>query len=288
MNAASSYYVIDRSRSRSALQSQRPARGAAAGGLRVNQWITPWIHSLHLEASDDLVIALHREGECNVRAMCADNCSDEQSIPGQLTSMPAGSDYAFRVEGAVRFETIHVPHDRILGVAKRHSLDSSIPDFRFAFRDAFVGGCIDAIQGEAAAPGPRSEEFIRSVTDSLLLHVLRNSVARTPFKPKSCASIDRSRALIESNLAECLSLEALAEEAGISRSHFARRFRAEMGVSPHRYQSQRRVEIAKRMLQETGMSLVDIAMELGFCSQSHFTQVFRASAGMTPRKFRGR
>jgi AraC family transcriptional regulator len=164
-------------------------------------------------------------------------------------------------------------------------LAETMPDLRFAFRDAFVGGCIDAVVGEARAPGPKSEDFIRFVTDSLVLHLLRSAAAPTA-KPQRSPAVERARALIDASLSDGLTLEELAMEAGLSRSHFARLFRAETGVSPHRYQSLQRVEKAKLLLRNTGMSLVDIAIELGFCSQSHFTQVFHAHAGMTPRQYR--
>lgn len=92
--------------------------------------------------------------------------------------------------------------------------------------------------------------------------------------------------MIDADLARGLTLEELADAVGISRSHFARLFRAEMGISPHRYQIYRRIEQAKRLLLDSSMELVDISMELGFCSQSHFTQVFNAHVGMPPRRFR--
>lgn len=269
------------------MHPERANKATALADLEVCAWKTPWIHGFELQPSDDLILAFHREGHCDVRALGETGPSEMHSAPGQMTLIPAGTESRFRVAGEVSFETIHIPGERIRGVAKRSSLLVTSPDFRFAFRDAFAGACIDAMLGEAAAAGPKSEEFIRSVTDSLVLHLLRSSSSLVPVAPpRPSAPVERTRALIESSLSEGLSLEELAEEAGVSRSHFARRFRAETGVSPHRYQSQQRIEKAKSLLRETRLSLVEIAMDLGFCSQSHFTQVFRALAGITPRKFR--
>jgi len=193
------------------------------------------------------------------------------------------------VAGAVGFETIHVPRERLFGVAKKHALSERVPTFRFAFMDAFVWACVEAVLGEARAPGAKSDEFIRSVTESMLLHILRTHAAPgTNPSQQASAPIDLARALISSSLASGLSLQEMAEQTGISRSHFARRFRAETGMSPHQYQIQQRIEKAKQMLRETPAPLVDIAMDMGFCSQSHFTQVFRSLAGLTPRQFRDR
>lgn len=267
---------------------ERENRANNVGDLAVCAWNTPWIQGFELPAHDDLVIAYHRQGLCDVRARRDDVWSDELSVPGQVTCIPPDRESIFRVAGEVSFETIHVPQDRVRAVARRHGLIDRVPDFRFAFRDAFVGACVDAIIGDASIPGPKSEEFIRSVTNSMLLHLLRFNAAGFSLAKiqKPSTTVERTQALIEACLSEGLSLEELAGKAGVSRSHFARRFRAETGISPHRYQSQQRIEKAKAMLRDTPMSLVDIAIDLGFCSQSHFTQVFRALAGTTPRKFR--
>lgn len=277
---------VDAFRTAIPVHPQRPNRSTALADLQVCAWKTPWIRGFELPANDDLILAFHRDGHCDVRALSDNGPSVEQSAPGKLTCMPPGRDYRVQVAGEVSFETVHIPNDRIRSVAKRNALVEAAPDFRFAFRDAFVGACIDAMLGEAQVRGPKSEEFIRSVTDSLVLHLLRLSAGSAHTTPRASAPVERTRALIESSLSAGLSLEELAEEAGVSRSHFARRFRAETGVSPHRYQSLQRVEKAKAMLRESRMNLVDIAIELGFCSQSHFTQVFRAHAGLTPRRFR--
>lgn len=279
--------AIDAFRSAIPVHPLRANESKALGDLAVCNWRTPWIQGFELPANDDLVIALHREGHCDVRSL-QDNCASEHlSVPGHITCMPPGRESRFQVAGEVSFETIHIPRERIRGVTKRNALSDSTPEFRFAFHDAFVGACVDAMLGESRIPGPKSDEFIRSVTDSLVLHLLRSGTSPAAgAAPKPSAPVERTRVLIESSLSEGLSLEELAEEAGVSRSHFARCFRAEIGISPHRYQSIKRVEKAKAMLRETRMNLVDIAIDLGFCSQSHFTQVFRAIAGMTPRRYR--
>lgn len=286
MSAHSNFRAVDAFKSAIPVHPQRANESTALGELAVCTWKTPWIRGFDLPANDDLIIALHREGSREVRAVRDELISDTHSVPGQITCIPPGRDHKFNVSGEVGFETIHIPNGRIRAVAKRNALGDVTPDFRFAFQDAFVGACVDAMLGEARVPGPKSEDFIRCVTDSLILHLVRSVGSAETLKPRTSEPVERTRVLIESSLAQGLSLEELAEEAGVSRSHFARRFRAEVGVSPHRYHSQQRVEKAKLMLRQTAMSLVDIAMDLGFCSQSHFTQVFRAHAGVTPRRFR--
>jgi AraC-like DNA-binding protein len=83
-----------------------------------------------------------------------------------------------------------------------------------------------------------------------------------------------------------LKLETLADECGISVSHFARSFRRSFGTSAHRYLILHRVEIAKALLSETNGSLVEIAAQAGFSDQSALTRTFANVVGATPAKWR--
>jgi AraC family transcriptional regulator len=68
--------------------------------------------------------------------------------------------------------------------------------------------------------------------------------------------------------------------------HFAAQFRAATGLRPHEYLLRRRIERAQEMLVGTSMSLVDVALSVGFQTQAHFTSVFKRYAGQPPRAWR--
>jgi AraC family transcriptional regulator len=91
---------------------------------------------------------------------------------------------------------------------------------------------------------------------------------------------------VEARLNEPVSLADVALSAGLTRMHFAAQFRAATGLRPHEYLLRRRIERAQDMLVGTGMSLVDVALSVGFQTQSHFTSVFKRYAGQPPRAWR--
>jgi transcriptional regulator GlxA family with amidase domain len=101
-------------------------------------------------------------------------------------------------------------------------------------------------------------------------------------------SLRRVREYIESHVAERISLPELAEIAGLCDSHFSRAFKQSVGVSPHRYIVQRRVERAVALIEQTDRTLGDIALDVGFFDQSHFTRLFAEVFGETPSSFRQR
>ena len=83
-----------------------------------------------------------------------------------------------------------------------------------------------------------------------------------------------------------ITLDGMAREAGLSRSHFARLFKATIGQSPMRFVAGYRVERAKRRLAEEGVALIDVAHACGFADHAHFSRVFKQVEGVTPKAYR--
>jgi AraC-like DNA-binding protein len=81
-----------------------------------------------------------------------------------------------------------------------------------------------------------------------------------------------------------ISVEDLTEIAQLSRFHLMRTFRRDVGLSPHAYLTQIRVEAAKKLLSE-GASIVNVASDIGFTDQSHFTRHFKRMTGVTPGQY---
>ena len=96
----------------------------------------------------------------------------------------------------------------------------------------------------------------------------------------------RVREHIDANVEQRISLEALAKLADLSVWHFARAFRQSVGVTPHNYLIQRRVERTLELLSGTELPLSEIALAAGFADQSHCARRFREHVGMSPREYR--
>ncbi len=99
--------------------------------------------------------------------------------------------------------------------------------------------------------------------------------------------LDRTTEYIEAHIAEPIRLGDLSAVAGLSRMHFAAQFREATGFTPHTYILLRRIELAKDLLRNRSLSIVDVALATGFSTQAHFSAVFRRFGGVTPRQWRG-
>jgi AraC family transcriptional regulator len=85
-----------------------------------------------------------------------------------------------------------------------------------------------------------------------------------------------------------LSLSEIARAVNLSPFHIARVFKQSLGVSPHQYLIQLRVNSARSLLAAGSgeRSLAEVASAVGFADQSHLTRHFKRIVGMTPRQFR--
>ena len=83
-----------------------------------------------------------------------------------------------------------------------------------------------------------------------------------------------------------ISIGALAEIVGLSTNYFSRRFKGSFGVAPREYVIRSRLERAKSLMQQTGASLCQIALDTGFCDQAHMSRLFHAVVGSPPNRWR--
>jgi AraC-like DNA-binding protein len=123
--------------------------------------------------------------------------------------------------------------------------------------------------------------------ESALVGALRLLWSRygTPVRPGASGvrggAAAAARDLIESRLAERVSLLELAEACEATPLGLLRAFQASFGMPPHRYQLQRRIQLARRGLRG-GTEPARLAAELGFADQSHFNRVFKSVVGVPP------
>jgi AraC family transcriptional regulator len=98
--------------------------------------------------------------------------------------------------------------------------------------------------------------------------------------------VDAARAALAARYTERLSLDEVAREVHVSPFHLAHRFRARTGIGLHGYRTHLRLREALRRIAEPGISLTELALDLGFASHSHFTDTFRRTFGRPPSAVR--
>jgi AraC family transcriptional regulator len=122
-------------------------------------------------------------------------------------------------------------------------------------------------------------------------HVMQRYGASRPSRaavPGGLAAWQRRRAteLLRENLDGSVRLADVARACELSVSHFARSFKASLGVSCHRWLTERRIEHARELLAVTDLALADVANQAGFADQAAFTRTFGRLVGSSPGRWR--
>lgn len=135
--------------------------------------------------------------------------------------------------------------------------------------------------------------YLESLSSILGIHLLRQYCKVIPkIRPAAVGlaphKLTTVLEYIQARLSQELSLDAMAAQIGVSRCHFATQFKQAMGLAPHQYVSQQRIEKAKRALRSPQRSIAEVALDCGFSNQSHLTKVFKKQTGTTPKAYRER
>jgi AraC-like DNA-binding protein len=167
-----------------------------------------------------------------------------------------------------------------------------LPFFRDLIVDApeVVSGLVRlhaTLSGRAGRSGPPPaasalEQDVRLVTlfADLVERYAGVRIAR-PRRPAHRA-VRRAQDYLHANCTANVSLAELARVSGLSRYHLTRLFTASVGVPPHAYQLQLRVDHAKRILLGGRRGASDAAHETGFFDLSHFSRHFKRHVGVSP------
>lgn len=164
-----------------------------------------------------------------------------------------------------------------------------IPHY-MAEQDILIQGIFSALRQELESGKIGGYLLIDSLKTALAIHLLRNYCTAKPRLSNYTDGLSKFKLqqiteYINEHLHEDIKLIKLSAIAQISPYHFLRLFKQSMGITPHQYILQRRIDKAKYLLQKSELSIADIAFRVGFCDQSHLTQYFKRIVGVTPRQF---
>ncbi|MBS1688600.1 MAG: helix-turn-helix domain-containing protein [Bacteroidetes bacterium] len=101
-------------------------------------------------------------------------------------------------------------------------------------------------------------------------------------------AIKQAQAYLENNLAERVNFATLAEQLGIGRRNFDRRFVKATTITPVLYQQQVRVEAAKKLFETSRRTVSEVMYEVGYNDMQAFREVFKKITGLSPLDYRNK
>jgi AraC-like DNA-binding protein len=208
---------------------------------------------------------------------------------GQLALIPPGEIHSCNPEEgrSWSYRMWYIAPERMHRLAEEISGAGSRPRFRSPIaQDGPVARHLlhfSSLLEDGSSDAGAREEALHSLLFSLLT---RLGECRPPAAIAGCPSaVNRAEEYLRANIGETVSLESLASLTGLSPWHFLRLFRAAKGLPPHAFQTQLRIDLARRLLSR-GEEIADVAYRLGFSDQCHFSRKFRQFTGATPGQYR--
>ena len=134
-----------------------------------------------------------------------------------------------------------------------------------------------------------SEFIIEGIIGRLIITLLREGKAAESSDIKlniQDEAINEILDYIDLHYAENPSIETLAALAGLSASHFMKRFRECTGAPYKTYLHCYKIRLAQSMLVNTKLSISQISEKLGFCNANYFCTIFKKISGNSPKEFR--
>lgn len=251
---------------------------------------------LRVPALANIVVMINLSALANVTARIKDQEFSRLLQQGESVIIPAGTPSVWQCTGRKAYEMLHIylRPELLRQAAADSNIDIARADVEpeFGINDPHIQHLGLSLLAELEGAGEAARAYVDLLATALAVHLLRRHSFDAPraqqlngCMPKH--KLRRALDYISDKLGEELKVAEIAEAVKVSEAHFTRLFRQAMGLAPHQYIMQRRIEMAKRLLVETEFPIARIALDSGFQSQSRFTTLFRQFTGTTPRAYRG-
>jgi AraC family transcriptional regulator len=261
-------------------------------GATTSVWRTGPLGEYEILPMREPMIALHTGGSARIQTRLGGSWT-EPLPPGQVFWIPADFQSVWRINGRLEFVAVHFGASALERIASATGIDARelarLP-FRPGFHDAFASSACATLAEEARRRGGGRAQFAELLAQTLGVYLAehgnRPDGATELTQEFAGDLLEKTLRRIDESIPSGISVDELARAASMSSSGFARAFRRAVGVSPHRYLTARRIEVAKHLLERTRFAIAEIAFETGFSSQAHFTHRFREHVDLTPRQYR--
>lgn len=156
-----------------------------------------------------------------------------------------------------------------------------------------VAAAFELLLAERSRPDIGTHALTEALMKQCLVLLIRAHLNRGAVTSPFFASLGDTRlaaavGAVLKQPAAALSLERLADIAGMSRSAFARAFASTFGQTPMEFVQKTRLHHAAQLLTATDLPIKVVAASTGFASRSHFSRTFRAAYGLDPSRYRER
>ncbi len=211
--------------------------------------------------------------------------------PNQIFFNPANIDFSRSTADHYEFILVLITPKKMLATAPLVSDKSTFTE-SYHIKDPNLEHIFKLLLSEIQTGNQNGKLFLENIMSTLAFHFVKNysreQTSNLVENVSGLTSKELEKALshIDKNMAESYSIENLAEEFGVNKFNFIKKFKSSTNVTPHQFIIKKKLERSKNLLKENSLSLTDITYMLNFSDQSHFSNSFKKMYGVTPREFR--
>lgn len=225
---------------------------------------------------NNYLIVLIKKGAMTIRY----NNQEVQASKNTLVFLNCHQPHMYQANENLVFEWFHFS-----GIASQHYFD-------FLFEK---NGCIFLIENNFVIPECMGQILQMSKKGNVNEHFISMNINKIMYELNEISNetrdiqekiIKQAITFIENNFYSEINLKALAQYVNLSLFHFSRVFKQYTGYSPYEYIINFRINYAKKLLQNTNLSIKEISVTVGFNSDTHFMTTFKKHTNLTPKQFR--
>ena len=246
--------------------------------VRVRSWL--WANSTHrysVAAHAEIEIAYVDSG--TVGYDIGSRSLDIEA--GSMLRLAAGVEHRTRVEPGTQAISLWIDPKRVSAVAGATRTSDTNPVLHLG-QAGPVEGLLRTLLSETRTGGKGLAFLADALVEATLTVILR----REERPKKASTQVDdrlvRAQQYVQDNYTSDISVDDLARAAGVSRFHFSRLFRAQLGMSPYRFVLETRISRAAELLGTGGISVTEAAFAVGFADLGRFGRAFRRKYGVSP------
>jgi AraC family transcriptional regulator len=227
---------------------------------------------------ESALVSVHIGGPTRVDCHRADRHFSGTAVHGDIDIVPRYTPARWKLVGdADRSILLSLPYSLLQSVA---AVPSDVPIEllnRFQVRDPVLESLATAAVREIEDGHPSGEAYLDGIglaaaSRLTACHRSEESLSDPLYEAFTGHRLKGVLSYIEDRLGADLTLREIASSVGLSSSHLTSLFRKTMGITVHQHLVKRRVERAKALLLDSALSIVDVALAVGFAHQSHMAR----------------
>ncbi|NMG72220.1 helix-turn-helix domain-containing protein [Parazoarcus communis] len=247
-----------------------------------------------IPAMDHYMVVRYRSGQTPMDRRVEGRWTRRRCAPGDFSLLTRSEQSHWHWTECINVSHIYLSEGLMARVATDIT-DRPVSEVRLndvlQAQDPVVIGIVDAITNEAQHRELGGSLCAESLAIQLAVHLFRkyaliNFRDDAPVGPLSPSRMRRLLEFLDVNLHENITIEQMADIAGLGVWTFSRHFRATTGVSPYDYVTRCRLERAVRLLSTGAQAIKEVAAICGFADQAHLTRMMQRRMGTTPARIK--